>query len=152
MNRYNFINRNNSRIVAMNVNQQTEQKTEISALAALQEGLTRAKYEFAYDEAVTRYIRENAASIEMTINSYADGSANNRIHIKWQNGTGKFGRVFGVQDENGNTTVLPPKTFSSEEIKKLRFGTCSSAGVVQTEENNNKVMPVIYVDLTPATK
>ena len=70
------------------------------------------------------------------------------IHIKWNNGKGKFGRVYGTMDENGNMTVLPPKTFTAEEIKNLSFGYCKTGDDIVTELNgDSEVLTVIYVKL-----
>lgn len=104
----------------------------------------KAPYEFVYHEGLTKDTIEHASVVQLTMGSYDDGTSNNRIEVTYDDGTGRQFRVYGSEKQ-----VLPPKTFTAEEIANLKFGYCTSAGVVMTTKSRgaNREIVTLYCNI-----
>lgn len=124
MSRYSFFNArpqiNEEKIAKAQVI--TDLKRELELTAASEQ------YNYKQDDALTKLFN-TATAVEIKNTMLNNGNEVNRVVVTMPNGKRFYNiRVFGTDKE-----LIPEKKFSSEEIKKLSFGYCTSGDETITD-------------------
>lgn len=123
--RYSIVGSRRARLLNTNINTNTEIKAFNSfeeENAALQ---SAKKFVPVYDEQLTAFYRK-ATSVDLIIWDNEDGSEENRVIVTMPNGDAfNLNRVFDAENEDTYKSLLPEKSFTTEEIKSLEWGYCT---------------------------